>query len=214
MRLTPRAARDDAGFTLIELLLVIVLTAIIVVPLSEALILYFRNTDATTARMTLSRDAQISAAYVARDVAAVGLRNFPGTAADGTIPFKASIQVDAAFNAGGETCGTSATPAAKVRLLADDWDASTSTRTTRVVAYYLAAAGPASDLHRLVCTGAATTDIVVAHDVDPSTFTVSCASPTTCDGASVPQTVTLAFSVTLPGADPYPITLIGHRRQQ
>ncbi|GGN61214.1 prepilin-type N-terminal cleavage/methylation domain-containing protein [Actinoplanes lobatus] len=216
MRLTPRTARDDAGFTLIELLIVVAITAVIVVPLGNALILYFRNTDATAARMSLSHDAQISAAYLARDVAAVGLRDLDTAGPGGTIPFKASIQVNAAFDAGGQVCGTSATPAAKIRLLADDWDASTSpaTRDTRIVAYYLAPAGTVSELHRLVCADGATTDIVVAHHVDPATFTVSCASPTTCESASVPQTVTLAFSATLPGADPYPITLTGHRRQQ
>ncbi|MCU7724382.1 prepilin-type N-terminal cleavage/methylation domain-containing protein [Actinoplanes sp. KI2] len=216
MRLTSRAARDDAGFTLIELLLVVVITAIVVVPLGDALILYFRNTDATSARMTLSREAQISAAYVARDVTAVGLRDLSATGPGGTIPFKASIQLNAAFDADGQVCGTTATPAAKVRLLADDWDTSVSPaiRNTRIVAYYLAPAGATSELHRLFCTNGATTDIVVAHNVDPSTFSVSCAAPTTCDGTSVPQTVTLAFSVTVPGADPYPITLTGHRRQQ
>jgi len=217
MRLTTKAARDDAGFTLIELLLVVVITTVIVIPLGESLILYFKNTDATSARMTLSNDGQISAAYLARDVAALGLRDFATTGTGGTIPFKSSIQLDAAYDAGGQVCGTSATPVAKIRLLADDWDSSTSpaTRYTRIVAYYLAPNGAVSELHRLVCTGSgATTDIVLAHNVDPSTFAVSCAGPATCDGATVPQTVTLAFTVTAPGADPYPITLVGHRRQQ
>jgi prepilin-type N-terminal cleavage/methylation domain-containing protein len=216
MRLTARAARGDAGFTLIELLLVVAITSVVVIPLGDALILYFRNTDATSARMTLSHDAQISAAYLARDVAGVGLRDLATAGTGGTIPFKSSIQLDAAFDAGGQVCGTSATPTAKVRLLADDWDTSTTpaTGTTRIVAYYLAPAGTTSELHRLLCAGGTTTDIAVAHNVDPSTFTVSCASPTTCGGTSVPQTVTLAFSVTLPGADPYSITLTGHRRQQ
>jgi len=86
MRLTVRAARDDAGFTLIELLLVVVILGIIVIPLGNALIAYFRNTDATSARMTLSHDAQISAAYLdlrfeaARDHHAVfgnGLERIP-----------------------------------------------------------------------------------------------------------------------------------------
>jgi prepilin-type N-terminal cleavage/methylation domain-containing protein len=216
MRLTKRGARDDAGFTLIELLLVIVITAVIVVPLGESLILYFRNTDATSARMTLSNDGQISAAYLARDVAALGLRDYTTTGAGGTIPFQSSVQLDAAYDAGGQVCGTAATPVAKIRLLADDWDTSTSpaTRNTRIVAYYLAPAGTVRELHRLVCGGSATSDIVLAHNVDPSTFAVSCAGPTTCDGTAVPQTVQLAFTVTQAGTDPYPITLIGHRRQQ
>ncbi|WP_030436755.1 prepilin-type N-terminal cleavage/methylation domain-containing protein [Actinoplanes subtropicus] len=217
MRLTVESERDDAGFTLIELLLVVVITTAIVVPLAESLILYFKNTDATSARMTLSNDAQIGAAYLARDVAGLGLRDYTTTGAGGTIPFKSSIQVDAAYDAGGQVCGTSATPTAKIRLLGDDWDTTTSpaTRTTRIVAYYLATVGTVNELHRLVCTGSTTTDIVLTHDIDPSSpFVVSCSGPTTCNGTAVPQTVTLAFTVTTPGADPYPITLTGHRRQQ
>lgn len=229
MRLTAKTAPRDAGFTLIELLIVIVITSVVVVPLGDALIVYFRNTDATSAWMALSHDAQISAAYFAGDVAGLGRRDFATTGAGGTIPFQSSIQVDAAFDAGGQVCGTSATPAAKVRLLADDWDTSTTpaTRGTRIVAYYLAAAGTASELHRLVCAGGTTTDIVVAHDVDdgdpaatpprPSTVVVKCdgsTSPAACTGTSVPQTVELDFSVTSPGADAYPIALTGQRRQQ
>lgn len=213
MRLNAEPARRDAGFTLIELLIVVVIVAVVAVPLGDALVLYFRNTDATSAQMALSTDVQIGAAYVARDVAGVGMRDLTSTGAGGTVPFKSSIQLNAAFDAGGQVCGTSATPTAQVRLLADDWDTSTTpaTRGTRVVAYYL----DGSDLHRLLCAGGATTDIVVTHDVDPSTFGVTCdGSPTACPGTPPPQTVTLAFSVTLPGADPYPITLTGHRRQQ
>lgn len=223
MRLTAKAARGDAGFTLIELLLVVIITGIIVVPLGDALIMYFRNTDATAARISLSHDAEISAAYVASDVAGVGLRDLATTGPGGTIPFKSSIQLNAAYDAGGQVCGTPVTPAARIRLLADGWDTSTSpaSRITRIVAYYLAPAGAVSELHRLACAGSTTTDIVIAHDVDASTFQVTCdGSPTACEGTTVPQTVQLAFTARLldangqPTTDPYPITLIGHRRQQ
>jgi prepilin-type N-terminal cleavage/methylation domain-containing protein len=206
----------DAGFTLIELLVVIAILGVIAVPISGAIIAYLRNSDTTSARMALSHDAQISAVYVARDVAGLGLRDLTSAGANGTVPFKSSIQLDAAYNQGGFVCGTSATPTAKIRLLADDWDTTTSpaTRSTRIVSYYLVPAGTVSLLHRLLCAGGTTTDIVVAHNIDPSTFTVTCGSPATCDGTSVPQTVTLAFSVTLPADGPYPVTLTGQRRQQ
>jgi prepilin-type N-terminal cleavage/methylation domain-containing protein len=215
MRLTgePR----DAGFTLIELLIVVAILGVIAIPLSNMMIAYLRNSDAASARMVLSHDAQISAAYVARDVASVGLRDLsaaPGPG--GTIAFKDSIQLDAAFDAGGLVCGTSATPTALIRLLGDYWDTSTSPATpgTRIAAYYLAPKGAVSELHRLLCVGTTSTDVVVAHNVDPATVTVTCSGPTTCDGTPVPQAVTVAFTVTMPAADPYPITLTGHRRQQ
>ena len=54
--------RRDAGFTLVELLITIVILGIITVPLSGVLIGFFRNADATSDRMALSHDAQISAA--------------------------------------------------------------------------------------------------------------------------------------------------------
>lgn len=217
MQLTAKAKRTDAGFTVIELLIVIVVLGIIVVPIGDALFMYFRNGDATSARMALSHDAQISGAYVSRDVAGVGLRDTSAMGANGTVPFKSSIQLNAAYNTGGFVCGTSTTPTAQIRLLADDWDTSTSpaTSSTRIVSYYLKPVGGVSELHRLLCTASTTSDIVVAHNIDPSaSFTVTCGNPTTCTGTPVPQTVTIAFSVTLPSASAYPISLTGQRRQQ
>ena len=205
----PAAARD-AGFTLIELLIVVVILGLITVPLANAMIGYLRNSDAASARMALSHDAQISAAYVARDVAPVGIRDLTAAPnSDGSIPFQPSIQTNAAYNEGGHVCGGAATPVAAVRLLADDWDAASHDHGYRVVAYYLAS----RELHRLLCAGGTATDVVIAHNVDPGTLSVTCGSPSTCDGTAVPRTVTLAFSVTLPRAGTYPITLTGERRQ-
>ena len=202
-----RAPARDAGFTLIELLVVVTILAMIAVPLGNVMIGYLRDSDAADDRLALSHDAQIAAAYVARDVAAVGLRD---ASAGGTIPFKPSIQLAAAYDAGGLVCGTAATPAALIRLLSDDWaTAAPHPVSTRVVAYYLTGTA----LHRMLCAGGTTTDVVLAHNVDPATLNVTCAGPSTCDGTSVPQTVTIAFSVSLPGAGAYPITLTGHRRQ-
>jgi prepilin-type N-terminal cleavage/methylation domain-containing protein len=210
MRLTPR--RHDAGFTLVELLMTVAILAVIMVPLAGVVIGWLNNADATTDRLALSHDAQISAAYFAQDVAAVGTRDYAAV----NTPFKQSIQLDAAYNAGGYTCGTATTPAAKVRFLSDvgDNSAPTPTSTTEVIAYYLKAAGPVSELHRMRCSGSSTpvSDVVVAHYVDPATATVTCSS--TCTAApSVPQQVTLAFTVTKPSVGAYPISLNGQRRQ-
>jgi prepilin-type N-terminal cleavage/methylation domain-containing protein len=215
MQLTPSPPRPgrDAGFTLIELLVAITILAVIAVPLGNAIIGYLRNSAATTDRLALSHDAQISAAYFARDVAAAGVRDYTVSGA----PFVASIQLDAAYNASGRTCGTAATPVAKVRFLSDDWDTSTGTPVVRtaIVAYYLTTTGAVRELHRMKCVASATpvADVIIAHFVDPSTLTVACTSPTACDTAAVPQKVTLAFAVTTPSVGAYPISLTGQRRQ-
>ena len=227
---TPRRRRDtdgargaggahgagDAGFTLIELLVAIVILGVITVPLANALIGTLLNTDRTSDRLALSHDSQISAAYFAQDVASVGMRDYaaaPG--AGGSLPFKPSIQLAAAYDAGGKTCGDPTTPVAAVRFLSDFWDNSVTPPTmgTAVVAYYLTTTGTVRELHRLRCAGSATpvSDVVVAHYVEPAGPNVNCAGP--CDTADVPQQVTMSFSVTKPSVGLYPITLNGQRRQ-
>lgn len=67
--------QDERGFTLVELLVAIVILGIIAVPLGNVIIGYLRNTDATTARLSESHDAQVSAAYFSADVASVGVRS-------------------------------------------------------------------------------------------------------------------------------------------
>ena len=195
--------RRDEGFTLIELLIAVVILGAIMLPLGNAIIGVLRNSAATSDRLALSHDAQISAAYFARDVAAVGVHDYAVSGA----PFKASIQLNAAWNAGGQTCGTATTPVALVRFLSDDWNAATAQVSTDVVAYYV----DGSELHRLRCTASGVSNATLAHYVDPTTPAVSCSSQ--CDAAAVPQQVTLTFTVTKPAADPYQITLNGQRRQ-
>jgi prepilin-type N-terminal cleavage/methylation domain-containing protein len=207
--LTRRPA-PDAGFTLIELLLVIVILGVIIVPLANSVIGVLKNENAVSDRVMLSHDAQMSTAYFAQDVAATGLRDYSGQVANGTVPFKASFQLNAAYNTGGVNCGTAATPTAALRLLSDDWDASVTppVQRTDVVAYYLVS----TDLHRMKCvaTTTATSDVVVAHDVS-ATPTVNCSAG--CTATTVPQQLTLTFTVTAPSADPYTITLTGQWRQ-
>jgi len=211
--LTPANGRParDAGFTLIELLLVIVILGVITLPLANSVIGVLKNQNAVSDRMKLSHDAQISAAFFAQDVAATGLRDYSGQVANGTVPFKASFQLNAAYNTGGQSCGTSATPTAVLRLLSDDWDASGATPVLRtdIVAYYLVS----TDLHRMKCLGTSTpaSDFVVAHDVDPATPAVTCSAG--CTSTSAPQQLTLAFTVRATSAAPYPITLNGQWRQ-
>jgi prepilin-type N-terminal cleavage/methylation domain-containing protein len=203
--------RSDAGFTVVELLVVIVILGVIAVPIANVVIGAIKNTDTTSARLAVSHDAQQSAAFFAQDVAAVGLRDYSGAVANGKVPYSPSIQLGAAYDGGGQVCGTVATPVAVLRLLSDDWDTSTpaATRRTAIVAYYLIG----TELHRLRCLGSTTpvSDSVVAHNVDPATPAVTCSSA--CTDAAVPLWVKFTFTAVARNADPYPITLFGQRRQ-
>ncbi|MFJ9783058.1 prepilin-type N-terminal cleavage/methylation domain-containing protein [Amycolatopsis sp. NPDC101161] len=202
--------RPDAGFTLVELLIVVVLLGVVVAPAATAVVTSIRTSDATSARLELSHDAQQSAAFFAQDVAMTGLRDYSGQIANGAVPFSPSVQLDAAYDAGGQVCGTAATPVSALRLLSDDWDTSTpaATRRTAVVAYYLTG----TELHRLRCLASAVVgDSVVAHHVQAGSLAVTCAS--TCTAADVPLWVRLAFTAASDRADPYPVTLFGQRRQ-
>ncbi|CRK54996.1 hypothetical protein [Alloactinosynnema sp. L-07] len=200
--------RDEAGFTLVELLMAIVVLAVITVPLAGMLISGLRNTTTTSSRMELSHDAQITSTYFGRDVATVGIRDYESAAGAGGVAFKPSIQENAAFDAGGYACGTASTPVARLRLLSDHWDSSGAepVMTVHVVGYYL----EGTELHRIKCAGTVT-DIVVAHNVVAGSLAVDCGGP--CGTAAVPQQVTMTFTVSKPGADPYPISLNGQRRQ-
>ncbi|MEV0789027.1 prepilin-type N-terminal cleavage/methylation domain-containing protein [Kribbella sp. NPDC050459] len=202
--------RTDEGFTLVELLVAVAILAVITVPLANVVIGAFRNTTDTSDRLELSHDAQISSSYFARDVAEVGLRDWAAVSAS-SVPFKQSVQLGAAYNEGGYTCGSST---AVVRFLSDVWDASKTDASTNVVAYYLKPVGVVSELHRVKCIGPATTgtDIVVAHNVKPGSVAVTCSSA--CEAADVPDQISMAFQVTRASVGDYPITLTGQRRQQ
>jgi len=225
--------RRDDGFTLIELLIAVAIVGVISVALANVVINFFQNTGTTSDRLTLSHDAQISAAYFGQDVAGVGMRDQTAPVdANGNVPFLASIQLNAAYNAGGDTCGTSATPTAAIRFLSDDWDdsADPAVLQTDIVAYYLVPTGTDSsgtaigELHRIKCIASASpsSDLVVAHYVNTATVTaasVTCydsastPAPMPCDTATVPTQVNFAFSVTKPSVGAYPIKLTGQRRQ-
>ncbi|MGW3958900.1 prepilin-type N-terminal cleavage/methylation domain-containing protein [Amycolatopsis sp. NPDC005003] len=202
--------RSDAGFTLIELLIVVVILGVVVAPIANAVIVSIRNTDATSARLAVSHDAQQSAAFFAQDVAAVGLRDYSGAVANGQVPYSPSVQLGAAYDSEGQVCGTATTPVSVLRLLSDDWDTSTpaATRRTAIVAYYLTG----TELHRLRCLDSApVSDSVVAHNVDPATPAITCSSA--CTDKAVPLWVKFTFTAVARNADPYPITLFGQRRQ-
>lgn len=211
MQLRPRR-RTESGFSLAEMLITVVILGVITVPLADVVISALKNTTTTSDRLDLSHDAQLSSSYFAKDVAAVGLRDYDNTSG-GSLPFKQSVQVNAVpYDEDGLVCGTATTPDAAIRLFSDRWDTSVSPaeQRTDVVAYYV----KNSELHRIKCAGPSTapqSDVVIAHNVKADSVTVSCSS--TCESATVPQEITLRLIATKPTTGDYAITLDGQRRQ-
>jgi prepilin-type N-terminal cleavage/methylation domain-containing protein len=206
-----RLKRGADGFTLVELLVAIVILGIISLPLGNVVIGYFRNTDATTARLLESHDAQISSAYWAQDVASIGTRST-------TAPYPLNQSV---------WTGTSSLwlcPAAGTRIATLAWDDFTpaGTRTIIQVVYVVQTVSGQTELHRVSCQGSAAvvSDVALAHDLDPSTLpTVAClgTSGVNCAaaGPDVPKSVTLTLTIRNPknlGAA-YVVKLTGQRRQ-
>jgi prepilin-type N-terminal cleavage/methylation domain-containing protein len=214
-----RLKRGAEGFTLVELLIAIVILGVITVPLGNVVLGYFRNTDATTARLIESHDVQIATAYWAQDVASIGTRST-------TSPFalNQSVETGVAYNAGLYQCGAAGTPSAIVRLAWDNSSGPGAATLVRVAYVVQAAPGQTqlTELHRLRCEGSAVvvSDVTVAHDLDPSTPpTVAClgASGVNCAaaGTDVPKSVSLTLTIRSPknlGAA-YVVKLTGQRRQ-
>ena len=213
-----RSVRGDDGFTLVELLVAIVIMGVISVPLTNVVISYLHNSDATMARLLESHDVQISSAYWAQDVASIGTRSTTSL-----YPLTQSVETDVAYSASKYPCG----PAGTTPIVTLAWDDFTGPGTSTLVRVaYVRKAAPGqtalTELHRLRCDGTAPgfSDVTLAHDLNPSPpltpATVVCS--TTCMGTHdmpVPTTITLNLSLKDP-KDPgeaYSIPLIGQRRQ-
>jgi prepilin-type N-terminal cleavage/methylation domain-containing protein len=196
----------EGGFTLIELLVAITIMGIIIVPLGTAFTAFLHNTDTTIRRVGESRDAQISAAYFAQDVASIGDR-------DESNVLLQSVETSSPPQL--TPCGTG-TP-----IVGFAWDDPTSTTVSsqvRVV-YVSVATSTERQLHRMVCLGASTTptvNLILAHNLDPTTApTVTCSTSCSGFGDAVPQWVTLVLSIrnSANTGAPLRITLTGQRRQ-
>jgi prepilin-type N-terminal cleavage/methylation domain-containing protein len=211
--------QDERGFTLVELLVAIVIIGIIAVPLGNVIIGYLHNTDATTARLSESHDAQLSAAYFAADVASLGVRSTTYSSdPSAPYPLTQSIEENAPATSGLFPCGTAATPNAVIRFGWDDYtSAAAATVIQRRVAYVSETdAGGQAQLHRLVCDGSATVaaDTVLAHNL--VSVSASCTpSPCSGSGADVPVAVKLALTIHDQQATDatYQVDLTGQRRQ-
>jgi prepilin-type N-terminal cleavage/methylation domain-containing protein len=203
-----RHRRDD-GFTLMELLIVVVVLGVIIVPLGNFLLGYFKNVTTTQQRMSDSHDVQIAAAYFSQDVANTGLHStadpFPLIQSVWTSGFPGSYC--------GQGLGTT--------TLLLEWDAwtvgttgsgqYTGTQKTSSAAYVT----EGSTLHRIYCAAGTTqsSDATIVHNLQSAS--VSC--NTACNGSTPPATVTLSLTIsggaTDQAAPSQPVTLTGQRRQ-
>jgi hypothetical protein len=197
--------------TLIEVLVAISILTVIMVPLGNALISFYRNTDATNGRLSESHDAQIAAAYFTQDVQSLGRRDWGASG----FTLQQSIEVNAA-SAGGLFPCAPGTPNAVIRFLWDD----TTAGIVRV-SYVVQTVDGERQLHRIVCIGssAVNSDVVLAHNLDPAAAVGPPACSTSCVGGggapAVPQWVRLTLTLKSPattGAG-LSVTLVGQRRQ-
>ncbi|MGH8962914.1 MAG: PulJ/GspJ family protein [Jatrophihabitantaceae bacterium] len=214
----PRGS-DDAGFTLVELVLVIAILGIIMVPLSNFVISYFKTYPVTETRLSESHDAQIAAAYLSQDVANTGLR----AASTPYTPQQSVWTTTSSFPASycGQGLGT------PILLLEwNNWTVSGGTGTPSMnSAAYVVESDNA--LHRVYCevTTTSKSDATMVHNFaypdggNPSPVTCKAtptSSPTTaaCSTATPPTNVNLKLSIKGPAdTSVWYVTLSGQRRQ-
>jgi prepilin-type N-terminal cleavage/methylation domain-containing protein len=224
MRAMTRGRRRDEGVTLLEVLIVVTILGIIIGPLTASIIVFIKNTNATTDRMAESHDAQITAAYFTQDVQSIGVRDW-SDAVDDDDPyktFKPSIELGSAPRGMAACPSENLTTTLVVRFAWDDPVPPTGGFAVRTVAYraqQVSTNPPRWELHRIACTAgvSGTTDIIIARNLtaSPGVACTDVADATVdCGAATLPATVKLTLTLEAPASKTaYDVTLVGQRRQ-
>jgi prepilin-type N-terminal cleavage/methylation domain-containing protein len=197
-----RLRHDDRGVTLPELLAAMLIMAVIITPLSAALIGFMRNNDDTIMRLSESHDVKLVAAYFSEDVASIGVR-------DANFALRPSVNNTTDF-----PCGTGSS----VLLLAWEGLHPTTGVPTTVRVRYVVVSGvvdgvTVQQLRRELCYGNATVaeSMVLVRQLATPGPTASCSNPTSPAGPC-----TLVLSIEHPKTErdtKMTITLTGQRKQ-
>jgi len=201
-----RASRGDEGFTLVELLVAIVIIGVITVPLANVVIGYFRNADATTARLLESHDVQIASAYWAQDVASIGIRSATGELVQSVWPGASNLYA----------CST----AAGTVIASLAWDEFTGSGVKSIIQVAYVVETVSGQLHRVRCQQSSgvvsvVSDVTIAHDLDPLAPPALVCSTSCAASPAVPESLTLTLKIKDPKnlGVAYGVTLTGQRRQ-
>lgn len=181
-----RRARGDGGFTLVELLMAIVLSGIILAPLTAGVLVGLRTTGETSNRLSGSNDAQLLSAWVTPDIQSAG-----NVAGDVVVAPTVNTECSGVSN--------------RLRL---KWRETQGATTTTYVVAYAVVAGTEGRwfLKRFQCVnGGAATPHVILRNLASST-----AATATVSGTKVTVTVTEKTDPTNPS--PYVITISAFRR--
>jgi prepilin-type N-terminal cleavage/methylation domain-containing protein len=132
----PRLQQEE-GFTLVELIITVAITGLLMSAIAGALIVGLKTTDATSARMSESHDAQVTSAYLANDVQSASSVNVSSASTNCTGASTTLITFN--YYTGGQTaaytCGTANGETRVLRTLS-------SPASSVVVAHFAGAARP------------------------------------------------------------------------
>lgn len=198
-----RRQSPQHGFSLVELMIVVVLLGLVTSGLTASFITALRGNDTAAQRIKESNDAQVVAAFLARDAQAAGGSDPASNTLDSTIGVSRS-----------DDAGCSdATSTLVLRFKWKDYASNTAAPQTRVVGYFYKSS--AGQITRRSCTNGSFADsTLLASYVSSSPAPAAACSPG-CSG--IPDTVSLTLTATNTPRNaptPYTYTLTAATRAQ
>lgn len=217
MRLIQKRLRSrvsDDGFTLIEMIVTVAILGVISAGLVGVVFQYLKTVGDTRTRLSESTDQQFISTYWQNDVSSLGRRAFNPTDTD-PVPSMQSVYIGAAGPGGcGDGVGAVIVAFAWQEYAVNSTPANAWTATPQEVAYVRVGGSAPFTLKRVRCkNGVAEAPHTVAHNLT-GTPTISC--DTTCTAATLPNRVSMQFTVrdvSEPGSPGYTTTVSADRRQ-